>query len=72
VSQGEENLDERRVTAHLDGTAIDHLLDPVGHTSLSVGIARSAAGQARATARDITACRLAVTGPAMLTACPVS
>ncbi len=44
-----------RVTAHLDATAIDRLLDPAGHTGLSAGIARAAAERARATARDITA-----------------
>ncbi len=44
-----------RVTAHLDATAIDHLLDPARHTGLSASIARAAAGRARATARDITA-----------------
>jgi adenylosuccinate lyase len=44
-----------RVTAHLDATAIDHLLDPAGQTGLSAGIARAAAERARATARDITA-----------------
>lgn len=43
-----------RVTAHLDATDVDHLLDPAGHTGLSAGIARAAAGRARATARDIT------------------
>jgi 3-carboxy-cis,cis-muconate cycloisomerase len=42
-----------RVTAHLDPAAIDHLLDPARHTGLSAGIARAAAGRARATAREI-------------------
>jgi 3-carboxy-cis,cis-muconate cycloisomerase len=46
-----------RVTAHLDTTAIDRLLDPAGHTGLSAGIARAAAQRARATARSITADR---------------
>ena len=44
-----------RVTAHLDATTIDHLLDPAGHTGLSAGIARAAAERARATVRDMTA-----------------
>jgi adenylosuccinate lyase len=43
-----------RVTAHLDATAIDGLLDPARHTGLSAGIARAAAERARATARDLT------------------
>ena len=52
-----------RVTAHLDATAIDHLLDPARHTGLSAGIARAAAGRARATARDITAAWQSQDGP---------
>jgi 3-carboxy-cis,cis-muconate cycloisomerase len=42
-----------RVTAHLDATTIDRLLDPVGHTGLSAGIARAAAERARAIVSDI-------------------
>ena len=44
-----------RVTAHLDATAIDRLLDPARHTGLSHSMARAAAQRARATAHDITA-----------------
>lgn len=36
-----------RVTAHLDATAIDQLLDPASHTGLSARIARAAAERAR-------------------------
>ena len=46
---------DARVSAHLDATAIDQLLDSARHTGLSAGIARAAAERARVTARDITA-----------------
>jgi adenylosuccinate lyase len=45
--------EDRRVTAHLDATAIEKLLDPTAYTGLCVEIAREAAVRARATAADI-------------------
>jgi adenylosuccinate lyase len=45
--------EDRRVTAHLDATAIEKLLDPTAYTGLCAEIAREAAVRARATAADI-------------------
>jgi adenylosuccinate lyase len=44
---------DRRVTAHLDQTAIAALLDPTAYTGLCAEMARDAAIRARATAADI-------------------
>jgi len=45
--------EDRRVTAHLDATAIEKLLDPTAYTGLCAEMAREAAVRARATAADI-------------------
>ena len=42
-----------RVTAHLDGRAIEALLDPTAYTGLCAEIARDAAHRARAVAAEI-------------------
>jgi adenylosuccinate lyase len=44
-----------RVTAHLDKTAINKLLDPTAYTGLCAQMAREAAVRARATAQEIRA-----------------
>ena len=45
--------EDRRVTAHLDATAIEKLLDPTAYTGLCAGMARDAAVRGRAVAAEI-------------------
>src|SRR5262249_19461960 len=46
---------DQRVTAHMDGKAIDKLLDPTAYTGLCADMARAAASRGREAARDLSA-----------------
>ena len=48
-------LEDPRVTAHLDKSAIEKLLDPTAYTGLCAEMAREAASRARTTVSEIAA-----------------